>query len=206
MGAFVSFGSISPYDVAVHAAGNVYVDLTNNTIHEFSPTGADLGTFASTGLSIPQGLAFSPPLAAAGTPGILTVNGNFTQSSRGTYDAELGGTTAGSGYDQINVTGTATLGGNLNISQINGFTDATIQLLNFASSSGSIANTSGLPATDTLVYNPTNLTLQSSNPSISNLNPSTATQCSPSFTLTVNGSFLKRRYGGLERHASEHHL
>ncbi len=38
-------------------AGNLYVS-DGSTIHEFGPTGADLGTFVSTGLSSPRGLAF----------------------------------------------------------------------------------------------------------------------------------------------------
>jgi hypothetical protein len=41
--------------------GDLYVtNFGGNTVREFSPTGVDLGDFASTGLSAPAGLAFSP--------------------------------------------------------------------------------------------------------------------------------------------------
>src|SRR5262249_28180063 len=39
--------------------GNLFVaNQSNNTVREFGPTGTDLGTFASTGLSQPTDLAF----------------------------------------------------------------------------------------------------------------------------------------------------
>ena len=47
-----------PYGVALDGAGNLYVSTNNNTIEKFSPTGVDLGVFASTGLNLPMGLAF----------------------------------------------------------------------------------------------------------------------------------------------------
>jgi hypothetical protein len=43
------------------------------------------------------------------SPGILTVNGNYSQA--GLYTAEIAGTTAGTGHDQIDVTGTVNLTG-----------------------------------------------------------------------------------------------
>ena len=42
-------------------------------------------------------------------PGILTVNGNYSQA--GQYIAEIAGTTAGTGYDQISVTGGVNISG-----------------------------------------------------------------------------------------------
>jgi MYXO-CTERM domain-containing protein len=44
------------------------------------------------------------------SPGVLDVAGNYTQTS-GTLAVELNGTTLGTQYDQLNVTGTITLGG-----------------------------------------------------------------------------------------------
>ncbi len=48
-------------------------------------------------------------VAPGNSPGILNVAGNYTQS--GTYSAEIAGLTAGTGYDQINVTGTVDITG-----------------------------------------------------------------------------------------------
>ena len=55
------------------STGNLFVaNQTANTIHEFSPTGVDLGTFASTGLNGPTGLAFDQ----AGNLYVSNINGN----------------------------------------------------------------------------------------------------------------------------------
>lgn len=53
-------------------------------------------------------------LAPGNSPGILNT-GNLDVQLGSTYDVEISGTTAGSGYDQSNVTGTVTLGGTLNV-------------------------------------------------------------------------------------------
>lgn len=59
-------------------------------------------------------------LAPGHSPGCLS-SGNFTLA--GVYQAELGGTTACSGYDQMKVTGTVNVtGGALDVSFYNGFT------------------------------------------------------------------------------------
>ncbi len=56
-----------------------------------------------------------------GAPSVITITGNYTQSSSGTLDADLGGTSLAQ-YDQLEVSGTATLAGTLNVDLINGFT------------------------------------------------------------------------------------
>jgi hypothetical protein len=56
-----------------------------------------------------------------GAIGTLTINGQYTQTTTGSLTIDLGGTTAGSQYNQLAVSGTATLGGTLNVSLINGF-------------------------------------------------------------------------------------
>jgi len=56
-----------------------------------------------------------------GIPDILTIHGNYAQGASGTLEAFLGGLAAGTGYSQLDVTGTATLGGTLNVTLINSF-------------------------------------------------------------------------------------
>src|SRR5947209_15176652 len=52
-------GLHDPRGLAFDASGNLYVaNLATNTIRRFSPSGLDLGDFASTGLNGPGGLAF----------------------------------------------------------------------------------------------------------------------------------------------------
>jgi hypothetical protein len=55
-----------------------------------------------------------------GIPDILTINGNYTQGSGGILEAFLEGTTPGTGYSQLVVDGTATLGGTLDVELVPG--------------------------------------------------------------------------------------
>lgn len=69
--------------------------------------GATLGGSGTVGVVTAQsGGSVSP----GSSPGILNV-GNTTFSSGSTFVVEVNGTTAGTGYDQLNVTGTINLGG-----------------------------------------------------------------------------------------------
>ena len=60
-------------------------------------------------------------VAPGKSPGILTVDGNFTQAAGGTLAIEIGGTTPGTGADRLVVTGIATMGGTLALTTINSF-------------------------------------------------------------------------------------
>jgi hypothetical protein len=64
-------------------------------------------------------IIFSPGVS----PGKIKVNGNYTQRANGTLRIEVAGlATPGVNYDQVEVTGAATLGGRLRVLDINGFT------------------------------------------------------------------------------------
>ena len=54
-------------------------------------------------------------LFPGGSPGILNIHGTYTQTATGALNVEIGGATPGL-YDQVNVTGAATLAGTLNAS------------------------------------------------------------------------------------------
>ena len=74
------------------------------------------------------------------SPGIFNITGTYQQLAGSTYSAEIGGTTAGTGFDQINATGAATLGGTLKVRLVQGFTPAVgqkFQIVKAASTSGS---------------------------------------------------------------------
>jgi hypothetical protein len=57
---------------------------------------------------------------AAGVAGGVSISGDFSQGT-GRLNIELGGLTPGTDFDQLNVNGTATLAGTLNITLIGGF-------------------------------------------------------------------------------------
>lgn len=58
------------------------------------------------------------------SPGTLTVNGDFVFGDSATFDVELAGPIAGTGYDVMDVSGEAWLDGTLAVSLLDGFTPA----------------------------------------------------------------------------------
>ncbi len=60
-------------------------------------------------------------LSPGNSPGSLTINGDFTQTSSGTIVLEIAGLVPGTQYDQLIINGTATLNGTVNIVLLNGF-------------------------------------------------------------------------------------
>ena len=57
-----------------------------------------------------------------GTTGILSITGSYTQTAAGVLNIDIGGLVAGTGYDQLQITGAATLDGTLNVQLVGGFT------------------------------------------------------------------------------------
>jgi hypothetical protein len=102
--------------------------------------------------------------AATGT---LTVNGSYTQADAGTLAVRLGGLSADSQFDQLRVTGTATLSGTLSVSLFGGFTPQEgnqFAVLTASSRSGGFMNTDfpdlGGGLFLTAVYDPADVTLR----------------------------------------------
>jgi len=69
-------------------------------------------------------------------PGTLTVTGNYSQSAGGTLDTLIGGSSQGATYSWLNVSGTATLAGTLDLSLVNGFAPTNGQLFVILTSGG----------------------------------------------------------------------
>ena len=94
--------------------GTVNVATLNLLAGVLNGTGTIVGNVTNTGGTVAPGAS----------PGTLTINGDYMQGSGGTLAVEIGGTTAGTQYDQLVVTGNATLGGTLNVALVNGFVPA----------------------------------------------------------------------------------
>ncbi|MFN8491312.1 MAG: carboxypeptidase regulatory-like domain-containing protein [Caldilineaceae bacterium] len=99
--------------------------------------------------------------------GALSVSGKYAQTGSGMLRVEISGTVPAGGFDQLNVTGAATLSGTLAISLTNGFQPnigATFTIMTFGSHTGVFTQTNGLSignGTHFLVtYNNTNVVLQ----------------------------------------------
>src|ERR1700676_168283 len=119
----VSNGTLSLTAVYTQNAGAT--ELFNNgssitTTLPFSVLGGLLeGTGTITGNVNIAGGIISPGFS----PGTISVVGIYSQTALGTYNAEIGGLTAGTQYDQITgpTTGSAQLNGTLNVTLINAF-------------------------------------------------------------------------------------
>jgi hypothetical protein len=105
--------------------------------------------------------------------GELTVVGAYAQSGGGAFDVDLGGATAGTQYDVLNISGTATLGGTLNVDLINGSTfkptvGETFDIMNYTSETGTFTtlNLPKLTGGDTwsISYNATDVVLTVAGP------------------------------------------
>ena len=122
------------------------------------------------------------------SPGTITINGSYFQTANCILDMELGGTTPGTGYDQLIVNGTAYLGGTLNMIRWNDFTpqDGDVYtLLTYYAKSGNFANfTDALPVQG-IVYDTTltptdlelncyNLAMDITSPTISITSPASS--------------------------------
>ncbi|MCI0676992.1 MAG: dockerin type I domain-containing protein [Phycisphaerales bacterium] len=55
------------------------------------------------------------------SPGLLTIDGNYTQTAGATLDIELGGTISATEYDVLSITGAASLNGHLEVTLFGGF-------------------------------------------------------------------------------------
>ena len=117
--------------------------LTNNGTYK----GA--GTYSGSLFTNPNGSFVAP----GNSPGCHTFSNGYTNN--GTLQIELGGTTACTQYDRLNITGTATLGGTLDVSLINSYTGSNghqLTIINATTLSGTFS-TVNLPANWYINYN-----------------------------------------------------
>ncbi|MGH9774471.1 MAG: SBBP repeat-containing protein [Candidatus Acidiferrales bacterium] len=117
-------------------------------------------------------------------PGILHIaggsGGSYTQGAAGSLDVPIGGTSAGSQFSQLTVSGTAALAGTLNVSLINGFTPVLgdqFVILNASSVVGQFATVNTPPLSGGLIFTVT----QTANSVTLNV-----TSNVPNFQLTVS--------------------
>jgi hypothetical protein len=82
------------------------------------------------------------PGDSTNTVGELSVSGAYSQTTAGSLDIDLGGTTSGA-FDVLNVTGSASLHGTLNVDALNGFTPTVgeqFAILDYGSKTGSFSS------------------------------------------------------------------
>ena len=123
-------------DGTLVGAGATGISVTGGTIQG----AGTLKTNVSIGGS---GTAPTINIGDAGKAGLLSITGTYTQLSSGAMNVSIGGTTVGTQYSQLKVTGSASLGGTLSAALVNGFTPTigqTFTILTASSISGTFTN------------------------------------------------------------------
>lgn len=107
------------------------------------------GTLTGTGTISPSLSNTGGVVASGGSPGILNVNGPYTQGAAGTLEVEIEGDTPGTEHDKLAITGAASLDGTLDICTGSSFppaVDDRFQILTHASATGTFATVNGASA------------------------------------------------------------
>ena len=115
-------------DTVVYPGAHVHLEggtLDAQTISfqgggEFEWTSGTLHVVTFNGNLANQGGTLVPGHSA----GVVTIAGSYTQQAGAILAIEIGGTVPGSGHDRVNVTASATLGGELQLAMLNGFAPA----------------------------------------------------------------------------------
>jgi hypothetical protein len=96
------------------------------------------------------------------SPGTITVTGNYQQGAAGTLAVEMAGLAAGTQYDQLQVTGTASLNGSMTAVVTDGFVpnvNDTFTVLSAGTVTGSLSQCCYLDPFFFVTYGPTSLDL-----------------------------------------------
>ena len=116
------------------------------------------GTLGGTA-TITGNLTNAGHISPGNSPGLLQIHGNYTQTSAGTLDIQLGGLAAGTQYDQLAVTGNTALDGALDVTLVNDFAPIageTFVLLSWGTESGAFSMIN-LPPLDGFMWDTSNL-------------------------------------------------
>lgn len=159
-------GALGQSQIPGATATTTTINVLAGELRATNPTGSATGTanVNINGTSIISGTgnirgALTVAPTAFVNPGmsIGTLNFNGTLALNGTFNVEAAGTSA----DRINVAGALSLGSVSKLNLVGGSFDpgTTYTLMQFASLTGTFATTPGLPATHTLVYDPTTIRL-----------------------------------------------
>ena len=140
----VTLNAIGGY---TQTAGSTLLGPTTGTAANLSAAGGVSilgGSFGGAGTVTANVTIGAATLAPGHSPGALNITGNLTLGAASVTNIEVGGTTAGSGFDVINVTGSTTLNGTLNVTSYLGYTPAAganYSFMNFGSSTGAFTTT-----------------------------------------------------------------
>ena len=111
----------SPTGISLGCAGTAALQLgASATVTTPTITVCPAGSVTGSGLVVAD-VANDGTIGPGASPGIITIDGDFAQGASGTLIIEMTGYLPGFGHDRLDVSGTATLGGTLEIALLPGF-------------------------------------------------------------------------------------
>lgn len=160
-------GRLTPVNFT-QSAGETRLFNTGMACGSFVLSGGVLtgnGTIAMSGSPLNNSGGTIEPGAS---PGKITITGNYTQGAGGKLRIDLGGLTPATQHDQLIVSGSATLGGTLELAPFGAFSPSVGQqfaIMTRASGSGTFSNVVGLGGGSySVTYNPTSVVVTVTTP------------------------------------------
>jgi hypothetical protein len=117
----INSGILSFSDTFIQTGGQTLLNGGNLTVQTTAQFRG--GTLSGSG-TITGSVSNNATLSPGASPGLLAITGTYTESSGAHMQIKLGGTTPGTGHDQLSVVGAAKLAGTLDVTYWNGFTPA----------------------------------------------------------------------------------
>ena len=107
--------------------GNAFIQNAGQTVlnggnFAFSQVAQLLGGTLTGAGTITGSVSNNAAIGTGASPGLLAISGNYTEGPNAHLAIKLGGTSAGTNYDQLSIGGNAALAGTLDVSYWNGFT------------------------------------------------------------------------------------
>jgi hypothetical protein len=150
-------GTVSFYNGYTHNNANLILKGGNvSFINPLTINGGNIEGNGNINATITNSGLLNPRYASNTEFGRLTINGNYTETNNASINIQLGGSTAGTNFDQVDINGNATFDGTLNVSLLNNFTPtlgSTYDVLTYENFTGSLDFT-GLKIADKLTLIP----------------------------------------------------
>ena len=111
---FTNDGTVSLAGVSGVTSATTILDVTGLTTFQNNGSLTGIGTV--------NGSITGNAPSVGSSPGLITINGDYTMEAGSVFVAELAGEAAGTGYDQLAVSDRATLGGEMSVVLLDGYT------------------------------------------------------------------------------------
>lgn len=131
----------------VQTAGDTV--LNGGNLACFNPINIQGGILAGTG-TVDADIVNAGHIVPGGSasPGNIVVTGDYIQTAAGSLDLDIGGLTAVTQYDRLDIEGEATINGRLNVALINGYIPTvrgtSFRVMNYDSHTGAFVTTTGM--------------------------------------------------------------